>query len=113
MGSQKLIRIAALKVLSGQITLGAGSVTNAMLAGLIAYNKLTLTGAIVGGDLAANISFSTSGSVVATGGLGATAAPTTGFVRGPFESQLGAQPAANQSLADAITSGRNVTDGIT
>lgn len=39
-------------------TIGAGSITNAMLAGSIAYSKLSLTGAILNGDLAGSIAYS-------------------------------------------------------
>lgn len=40
---------------SGVTTIGATKVTNAMLAGSIAYSKLTLTGAILNADLAGSI----------------------------------------------------------
>lgn len=39
-------------------TIGAGVVTNAMLAGSIAYSKLSLTGAILNADLAGSIAYS-------------------------------------------------------
>lgn len=39
-------------------TIGAGKVTNAMLAGSIAYSKLVLTGAILNADLAGSIAYS-------------------------------------------------------
>lgn len=37
---------------TGALSIGAGKVTNTMLAGSIAYSKLSLTGAVVDGDLA-------------------------------------------------------------
>lgn len=39
-------------------TIGAGKVTNAMLAGSIAYSKLSLTGSILNADLAGSIAYS-------------------------------------------------------
>lgn len=48
-------------------TIGAGKVTNAMLAGSIAYSKLSLTGAILNADLAGSIADSKL-STIATAG---------------------------------------------
>lgn len=46
-------------VTSGGVTaIGASKVTNAMLAGSIAYSKLSLTGAILNADLAGSIAYS-------------------------------------------------------
>lgn len=43
---------------TGTVTLPANAVSNSMLAGSIAYSKLTLTGAILNGDLAGSIAAS-------------------------------------------------------
>lgn len=51
---------------SGVVTIANNYVTNAMLAGLIAYSKLVLTGAILNADLAGSIAYS---KLVLTGSI--------------------------------------------
>lgn len=54
-------------LLGTAFAIGAGKVTNAMLAGSIAYSKLSLTGAIVNADLV-NSSLTINGNSVSLGG---------------------------------------------
>ncbi len=57
---------------SGVTTIGAGVVTNAMLAGSIAYSKLSLTGAILNADLAGSIDLTTKVTGILPGTNGGT-----------------------------------------
>lgn len=92
-----LSHIATLKLLSGQVTLAAGVVTNAMIAAAagIPYSKLTLTGAVVGGDLAANIAVSSSGTCQFSGGY-----------------NDGSGAGVSKTLAQSIADGDTVSQGI-
>lgn len=72
---------------SGAFSITAGGVTNAMLAGSIAYSKLSLTGAILNADLAgsianaklANSSITINGSSVSLGGTRTLALASSDF----------------------------------
>lgn len=61
---------------SGVIAIGAGKVTNTMLAGSIAYSKLILTGSVTNSDLV-NSSLTVNGSSISLGGSATITANTT------------------------------------
>lgn len=112
--------VATVTALSGDVTvgntgvtaIGAGKVTNAMLAGSIAYSKLALTGAVLNADLAGSIAYSKlslSGSV-------ATADLASGFLVPLGKGGTGqttANAALNALLPDQSSSASKVlsTDG--
>jgi len=70
---------------SGVFVIGAAKVTNSMLAGSIAYSKLSLTGSIVNGDLAGGIDLPSKVSGILPGANGGT---SNGFfaITGPASS---------------------------
>ncbi len=125
--SGSMLRLAALKVLSGQITLAASTVTNAMIVASagIPYSKLTLTDSIADADVnsAAAIAGTKvspnfgSQDITTTGDVGlGEGAGKDGFFRpgndgGVYKAPDGAA-GATISLADAITGSYLVKGGV-
>lgn len=76
---------SGLTLTSNTFAVGTGAITNAMLAGSIAYSKLSLTGAILNADLAGSIAYSklsltnsvVSGDIVSLVWSKLTSTPTT------------------------------------
>lgn len=113
---------AALKTLGALVsTNDSGVVTNAMLAGSIAYSKLVLTGAIVDGDLAGSISASkiSGTAAVLTGntftGLIQFSGTTHGGIRlnnlTTTQRDAISSPTAGQLIWNTTTSRANIYDG--
>lgn len=121
--------VGTARTLSGDVTvdntgvtaIGAGKVTNAMLAGSIAYSKLSLTGAIVNGDLAgsiannklANSSITIAGNATSLGGS-VTQDQITGLSSTGLVKRTGANTLAiGVAATDYVAPGAVTTSGLT
>lgn len=89
------------------VTIGAGKVTNSMLAGSIAYSKLSLTGAILNADLAGSIASSKLvGTDIATVGT-----ITSGVWNAGAVTSSGVITTSNTTASTAANNGALVVTG--
>jgi hypothetical protein len=103
---------AGLTLVGSQFSISAAAITNAMLAGSIAYSKLSLTGAVVDGDLATSY-IKADGTRALTGnwGAGAFSATHNSVVVGSAANQIDGGSASGGNFQIRSTS--HATKGIT